>query len=502
VRLQRRASVARRSGLKLGSLVLAGICSTCQLIGDIGDRSIAPHDGGGGSAGSSSGGEAGYGGSSAGAAGVSSGGARADGAAGAAGSGGGPLAHEQSKLFKADEFQFLHDLSVDINNNQVLLTGHFRGTLPFGNGTPPLVGDIQEGDLFVARLSPQLAALWSRRIATENAPGDRAIIAPGPLGRTVLGIGINGEVNLGSSKVYPGPSRDVFLAMFGVDGNVEWAGRWGDGTEQTLLAFAVGTGEIALAGSTADTLDFGGTTQPVVSTTYLAGITLDGDPKWTRAFPGCADMKLSAVAWGPNGDLALAGSFMGTCDLGDGWVIDSTPPKQDCFAARLSSGVITWAATTGATFCVAGDVDVGPSNEIVLAGTFSGHIPLLPAWDSLSTEVFGVAWSLAGGKLWGAALESYGPDAAESIDIDPVGDAVLSGTFDNTLLAGKLSGADGGLLWKALFQTKDALATGSRAAFNGSGQIVTGGTMSLPLDLGGGLLVPNDNDIFVATYSP
>jgi hypothetical protein len=481
---------------RVTQLTVVLCASACQLLGDIGDRELASREAG--SAGAETGG---LGGNIGGSAGTSGSDASLGGGSGGAGVNG----HVQSKLFGNDRISLLTDLAVDRTTNELVITGHFEEVLAFGNGTAPLQGDIIGGDFYVARLDSDFVAIWARVV--NGVAVQQALVAEAPNRGTVFGITPTGSMTLGPGFVFSDSSSDadILVALYTSDGGVEWAKRFGGDQIQALHGLDMSEQGIALIGTTAEPLDFGGTTQPLPPSAFLVVLDASGNAIWARGFPGCPELQLLGVAWAPDGDLAITGKVQGSCDLGDGIVLPSEAGDvARCFAARIEAQVLTWAVEGGEEHCLGADVAFGPDSQMAIAGQFYGLFPRISKSQSLGADAYAVAWDVNGQKLWTYTQLLPGTDTLSSLDFDPNGDAVVSGVFESGFLAAKISGSDGSTTWSASFPPIYAFAADSRVAFDGSGAIIVAGTLAKPIDFGGGVLDPGveSDDLFLVKYAP
>lgn len=146
-----------------------------------------------------------------------------------------------------------------------------------------------------------------------------AIVRPLPGGGLALGGTFRDTVDLGGHALTSAGGTDVFVARITAGGAIEVAS-FGDAEDQELLALATtGAGDLAIAGRFRGTLDLGGGALAATGTTsslFVASLRPDGGHRWSRAFP--VETILRALAISPAGDVAIAGTHFDPLDLGGG----------------------------------------------------------------------------------------------------------------------------------------------------------------------------------------
>jgi hypothetical protein len=145
---------------------------------------------------------------------------------------------------------------------QVLVAGEFSGDIDFGGATLTSNGGY---DVAIARLDAAGNEVWSAHhggVAYEIA----ASVQITPSGHIVLAGSYAGEVTFGGADLpmLPDGNYSVFIARFDGAGNHVWSNGYGGPDEQTSLEVRVDSAENTfLAGSYADTIDFGGGALPI-----------------------------------------------------------------------------------------------------------------------------------------------------------------------------------------------------------------------------------------------
>ena len=329
-------------------------------------------------------------------------------------------------------------------SGNVLLAGDFCGTMDFGKTTVQTKG--AEVDAFVAVIDTLGEDVYSRSFGGKGAQIVRAA-AVDPLGNAVIVGSFDQAFDDGSGEKLTAGLDDAIVLELDPKGAVLWGLTFGGPESDIPRAVALDAkGNIVIGGSFGGSVDFGGgpVTAPVG---HQSGFVLELDPGgkhlWSKALGGDADSVVNAVAFGPTGTLAAAGSFNGAVDLGSGPVVSDG--FDDAFLAVIDgSGNPLWGRAIGGAKNQRGTgVSFSLNNEVVVSCTSDAVIDLADQFASLPvylppnplgpSMVFAVKFNGAGVAVTGWVLQ--GDDAMESVGVglDQKLGVVLAGSFQNTL---------------------------------------------------------------------
>ncbi|MCG8557953.1 MAG: SBBP repeat-containing protein, partial [Proteobacteria bacterium] len=188
--------------------------------------------------------------------------------------------HLWSKRFGGTGNDGIRRLAIDLADN-ILLTGLFHHSIDFGGGYLASAG---KNDIFVVKLDPGGAHLWSRRFGSALGDGGWGIAADSA-GRVVLSGYFRGAVDFGGGALKSAGDADAFVAQFALDGTHLWSQRFGAAGADNAASIAVdGMGNILLTGYFNGVVALGGTTLASADDHdgFVAKFALDGTHLWSR----------------------------------------------------------------------------------------------------------------------------------------------------------------------------------------------------------------------------
>jgi TolB-like protein len=162
--------------------------------------------------------------------------------------------HVWSKRFGDSDEQSARGIAVDPSGN-VVIGGHFTGTVNFGGGS---LTDAGMRDAFVAKFDPNGGHLWSDRFG-DAYPQELYGVCADAAGRIILAGSFDGTMDFGGDPLPSAGSYDAFIARFSASGTHLWSQSFGDAAEQYVFGTAAAaTGDAVITGQLDGTVDFGG----------------------------------------------------------------------------------------------------------------------------------------------------------------------------------------------------------------------------------------------------
>ncbi len=310
--------------------------------------------------------------------------------------------HLWSKRFGSANEDVAYGVAVDAAGN-VLLTGFFSASADFGGGT--LSSQYFDRDVFVVKLSPTGAHVWSENFSSTSSDIGQAIAVDAAGNVAVTGF-FTGSIDFGTGRL-TARKEDIFVAKFaGSDGHAVWAKSFGgiDVDRGQGVAFDHSGNVIATGLVYNGTVDFGG---GPLSTGYdqdgfvvkLTGAT--GAHMWSNLIGGDnIDAGLGVTA-DANDNVTLSGYFENTADFGGIFLTSSGNASADIFVVNYSpTGHYRWAQGFG-----------GPSGD----GWQGGHVTT----DAVTNELVMTSSFEGTADFGGATLTSAGSDDVCVVKLRP-----------------------------------------------------------------------------------
>jgi hypothetical protein len=323
-----------------------------------------------------------------------------------------------------------------------------------------------------------------------------------------------------------GPTVDVFLAKYSPSGSPAWSRSIGGNASDSAKAVAVdSSGNVAVTGSQASSsADYGAGLLPSRggSDIFVAKYSSSGGYLWAKTLGSTGSDSGAGVATDGGGNVFVTGYFDLSVDFGVGSL--TSAGSKDAFLVKYSSaGAHVFSRRIGSTgFDQGSAVATDGSGNVVVTGYFSGTINCGGA--NLTSaglgDLFVAKYSATGQHLWSKRFGGTGDDIVYGIAVDTAGDVVLTGQFTNTVNFGdtaltaltsagygdvflaKLLGGSGGHSWSKRFGSTTRTDVAYGVAVDGGRNVAITGFFGYGADFGGGMLVAQDYDIFVAKYDP
>jgi hypothetical protein len=221
----------------------------------------------------------------------------------------------------------------------IIVTGHFQGTVDFGGGPLTSAGGLGNDDVFVAKFSGfDGRHLWSKRFGnTARDVGNSVAVDQG--GNVVVTGAFQGAVDFGGGLLSTSAITDCdgfLVALSGTSGSHLWSRRFGNTGNDAGNSVAAGAGDAVLvAGRFNLTVDFGGGLLSAVSTdAFVAKYSaLDGTYKWARNSAGALPDQANGCALDPFGNAVATGNFFSTVKFGGPSL--TSAGSTDSFIVRL-----------------------------------------------------------------------------------------------------------------------------------------------------------------------
>jgi hypothetical protein len=272
--------------------------------------------------------------------------------------------------------QLAYGVAVDAAGN-VAIVGSFEGTMDLGNGPLASAGLY---DIYVAKFDTNGTALWSKRFGdASNQFG--AFIAADATGNLAFTGSIEGATDFGAGALTSAGMKDAFVTKLDPTGQLVFAKRYGNPADQLgdCVAFDP-MGDAIVSGGMQGTVDFGAGPLIAVADggKFLIKLDATGATAWSQVLGDGDVYDWTAVAVDRSGNATVAGEFWNSIVIG-GKVLQSTD-RYDIFVAKFDpAGQSRWAYRFGAAGDqYARTLATDTNGNIAMAGYFLGKLGFTP----------------------------------------------------------------------------------------------------------------------------
>ena len=309
---------------------------------------------------------------------------------------------------------------------------------------------------------PVSDALWGLRFGNTQALQRANAIAVRPNGDFALTGVVFGNVDFGGGLLENDFDQCAFVAAYTAEGASRWASIYGGPGVQEGLALDMGSnGNISVAGRFVGTIDLGGGTLSTDGETgaFLAAFDANGAPIFHRGFGTSGAQVATGVSMSSLLDSAVVGYFGDSIDFGPNQYV--SPGSLDAFEAGYSlQGGHLWSQNVGNTDDQRlTSIARAYDDSVYIGGALSGNAKL----GACSAQT-----SNGGSDVWLGWLDAYG-------------NCLRTAHFGDS--------ADQGVV---------AIAAGKTALSN---LVAVVGRFKGKLDIGGNVLTAEGEDAFVALFS-
>lgn len=287
-------------------------------------------------------------------------------------------------------------MTVDAAGNSYT-TGHFYQTVDFdpGAGEANLTAQSNNGDIFIVKYNSNGNYVWVKQIGG----------AVGTYGLRANAITLSSNGSLYITGVYSGTvdfdpgagtlnatssGEDIFILKLDTNGNLVWAKTLGNSSTDRGLDIAVDASEnIYTTGFFFGTVDFdpgdGTSNLSSASLSDIFVLKLDGDGNfvWAKRMGGSVYDYGQSIAVDTTGNVFTIGYFNGTADFDPGTSAYNltTNGNYDIFISKLDvNGNFVWAKQFGGISTdIANSITLDPSGNIIASGYFNDIVDFDPS---------------------------------------------------------------------------------------------------------------------------
>jgi hypothetical protein len=320
----------------------------------------------------------------------------------------------------------------------IYVTGFFQGTGTFGSHALPSAGSF---DAFVVKYDHAGNAQWARSLGSEN--GDYGIgLAVDADGNVYVTGYFSGTMNTAVGTYTSFGLRDIFLAKFSNEGDLQWLRHAGSPgmNEGNGLAVDNLNQQVYVTGKFEGTLIFVDTPETLVSEgesdILVAAYSFDGALQWAKRAGSPQNDIGFALDTDGFGNVYGAANMSGTAAFGSFTLISFG--LRDIVVFKLDhTGDWLWAKNYGAAGEETGwDIAVDDEGNNWITGVFSS--PSITFGDYVITntnimqDMFVVKQNADGDVLWANSGGGVSNDYGRGIAIDELGNCYVAGDYQQT----------------------------------------------------------------------
>jgi hypothetical protein len=383
-------------------------------------------------------------------------------------------------------------IAVDAQCNQYI-TGFFDGIADFGPYTLTSTGSA---DIFTAKLDSTGNFLWAVRAGGTGDDLGTSIALDG-LGNAYLTGHFQGTATFGPYTLTSVNSADIFVAKLSPSGNFLWALRAGGTGYETGTGIAVdGAGNALLTGFFLGTVSFGSYTMTSAGDydIFTAKLNPAGNWLWAVSAGGTRRDDSYDIEVDTQGNQYITGIFEDTASFGP-YTLDSAG-GWDIYVAKLDpAGNFLWAYRAGGTDPDYGrDIAVDGVGNAWLTGGFQDMASFGPYTLNSANEmdIFVAKLDPTGNFLWAVRAGgtfNTGSDVGIDIVVDAEGNTCLTGYFHGTASFGSYTLTSAG--------NNDIFAAKLDPAGNWLWAVRAGG---ISFDCGDGIAVDGAGNAYLTGY--
>ena len=299
-----------------------------------------------------------------------------------------PIVLKSAASFGSTGEEFASVMRADADGN-VITFGTFQGTVDFDLGPGAFnLTSVGSNDMFIAKYSPEFDLLWAQRI--QGNDHDLAYNLAVDTSGNIVAVGyFSGTADFdggaGTALMTSAGGFDGFILKLTASGAYVWSRQiGGSGKDVTLGVDLDDVGNVYVTGYLSDTVDFDRGPGNVLLTSagegdhYVAKFDSTGNIVWARSNAGVAHDAANSIAVDASGSVYITGNFDGTVDFdpSPGTRLLTSRGGADGFIQKLdSNGNLLWVGQLGAAGEQQGrHVAVDPFGDVVAVGVFDNTV--------------------------------------------------------------------------------------------------------------------------------
>ncbi len=239
---------------------------------------------------------------------------------------------------------------------------------------------------------------------------------------------------------------DIFVSKLDASGNFVWAKSIGGTGSDFASSIAVdAAGDIYITGKYTGPVDFdpnAGVTTLTNNGIFICKLNSAGNFVLAKNFTGGGGNMGYGITLDASGNIYTAGRFVGTTDFdpGAGTANLSSSGNEDIFVSKLdATGNYVWAKKMGgAGIDWANGIAVDGLGNVYTTGKFTGNADFDPGaaaynFTANNNDAFVSKLDVNGNFVWAGVFAGASQEYGNSIALDPIGNAYITGSFDGTV---------------------------------------------------------------------
>lgn len=319
---------------------------------------------------------------------------------------------------------------IDHVHNCIYFTGTFYGSL---NISPWGVNSAGSSDAFLAKFDYNGNCIWLKKAGGNGQDSYSAINTASNGNIYWMGV-LENPGSLDALNV----SSGTFLAKLDSSGNVSWVRHEISGGRASWLKIT--NNDIFMSGITNnDTtiIDSITLTSTDNMDAFICKLDLNGNAIWAKRFIGPGGDYSGKFELDINKNIYLVGGFNDSINI-DGTILHNNG-KNDMFFGKFdSTGNVVWleqshANGTAGAFC--GSIETDLEGNFYIAGTFTGNA-IFDAFNINASTIKDMFLARFNGNGNCIGVRHFGEAESGAIQVDNIGDILVSGIFSNTAIVG------------------------------------------------------------------
>ena len=299
-------------------------------------------------------------------------------------------------------------------------------------------------------LSPLLIAqvpnfLWAQTPPLVGTEHGKSVATDGDGNIFVTGA-FEDSVSFGATTLISQGGYDVFIAKYNPSGSVMWAvsaggteNDYGNGISTDSNGNVFFCGDFSSHEMIMDSFILINASQSIFTDIFIGGYDPSGNILWASSFGGNGFDYANDITTDSFGNVLLTGAMFGSeITVGSDSLISNA---FGMFVAKFNqSGYPIWARTAGESSYDEGlGISCDQSGNIFVAGRFTttitfDSVTLNNSGNTSYSDLFLVKYTPSGNVIWVRTADGQTVDLAYDVDIDPDGNAVMTGSFSSGTL--------------------------------------------------------------------